>query len=546
MEWFSRLSIRWKLQIGFFIVTMVTTIFNRVLAAHELQKMIDLARSDGASPLLIAHMVESRADYIFNAFWESGIEFAVQFALIGVVATFFLRPIIELGNSLRAIEGGDLTHSVPQTAQDEIGILQKNTQSVVEKLNHILADVDTSGRKMEQAAFQIASLSNSIADVAHHQKDRSSEVMGATRELNAVSAEVMTLASQAAGQTREVASRAKAGEQAVVRNADAMNMTVNNVQEVTHQVADLANSAQQITAIIDTIKEIAGQTNLLALNAAIEAARAGEQGRGFAVVADEVRKLAERTTSSAVEVTHIVDAITSSVSGVSGSIDKVVNQVQENQKVSSETAEVMGNMANAVIHAAQTNDHITEASQRQMAQFEAVEERLNELFRTLEESTNKVDTTAAIGNDLHRVAQTLTGLMAGFSIRKQTRISPAPGEKRKTPRLENSLLVNIMQNGQKLESLALDFSLTGLRVQLPRALNLEEPVDIDVFGVAQDYSSFAAQKPVKARGHVCWQKTNDEGGVQCGIQFDHPSPELHRRLEACFDYFHKEPHFDHA
>ena len=86
MNWFMNLSIRWKFQVGFFVVTMVTTVYNRILASHELQQMIDIARQMGASPAAVQAMIDNRAAYHFNSVWESGIEFALQFMLIGLVA----------------------------------------------------------------------------------------------------------------------------------------------------------------------------------------------------------------------------------------------------------------------------------------------------------------------------------------------------------------------------------------------------------------------------------------------------------------------------
>lgn len=123
MDWFRNLSIRWKFQLAFFVVTMVTTIFNRVLAAHELQKMIDIARSGGAPAEVIRQLVDDRMLYIYNSFWESGLEFLVQFIIIGAIATVFVRPIKALCLALQAVEKGDLTRPVQVSQQDELGVL---------------------------------------------------------------------------------------------------------------------------------------------------------------------------------------------------------------------------------------------------------------------------------------------------------------------------------------------------------------------------------------------------------------------------------------
>ena len=121
-RWFMSLSIRWKLQFGFFAVTMVTTIFNRVLATNELAKLISIANENNVDQIIIEKLEVSRNAYIFNSFWESGIEFILQFIIIGIVASFLVRPIRNLVDALKAVEKGDLTKNVENKSLDEIGM----------------------------------------------------------------------------------------------------------------------------------------------------------------------------------------------------------------------------------------------------------------------------------------------------------------------------------------------------------------------------------------------------------------------------------------
>ncbi len=541
-NWFLSLSIRWKLQFGFFFVTMVTTVYNRILASHELGHMVDIARTNGVSAQIISQLEANHSAYIFNSFWESGLEFALQFFLIGVVARLFVKPIQGLCNALKAVVQGDLTHEVVISSRDEIGMLEVSFNEVLNKLNHIMREVDASGREMGQSAFQIAKISHEIAEVGRNEQSRSAEVSNVTDQLHHISESVQTQAMDAAERAKQTEERAREGIRMVQKNISEMEGTAQEVNLAVDKIFELEQSAGQIHEIITTIQTIAKQTNLLALNAAIEAARAGEQGRGFAVVADEVRKLAERTTRSAGEVSDIIGQLGGNVQQVTASMNVVVSRVHDNQQVAGETAAVIEHMAGEVAQTASANEGISGAIGEQISNVNLLQERLVHLFSTLSESSAKVETTAAIGDSLHKVTGKLNQLMSGFTFESVNVIEPEQNERRTFPRATNRLLVEATQSGKSFECSSLDFSLVGMRLMLNKKLDDAQPVELAVCLPQNDLDQYEGQQPLMLRGRVSWQRL--EGGRnQCGIAFEGMSEDAGRKLRECFKYYNKTPEF---
>ena len=541
-NWYNSLSIRWKLQFGFFMVTMITTVYNRMLASHELGQMVDIARTGGVAQQVIDKLVQNHNAYIFNSFWESGLEFMLQFVIIGFVASLFVRPIRALRQALKEVEKGDLTKGVKNTSRDEIGELETSFNDMLSKLNHIMREVNESGKEMEQSAFQIAKISHEIAEVGRKEQSRSEEVNSATQQLHEISESVQAQASEATIRAQTTEAQAREGINIVQKNISEMENTVQEVNLAATKISELEKSAAQIRAIITTIQTIAEQTNLLALNAAIEAARAGEQGRGFAVVADEVRKLAERTTQSAGEVSNIIGQLGGKVNEVTKSMGVVVEKVHDNQKLAGETATVIERISVDIAETASANSGISKASGVQIGNVDVLKNTLRDLFSTLHESSDKVETTAIIGDGLHKVTGKLNLLMADFTFDHSNMIETAQHEKRSYPRASNRLLVNVTQGDLAVECTSLDFSLAGIRLMMSRQLDRSQPIEMELYLPQEDLKQYEAQQPIRLPGKISWQRQEQDKHV-CGVAFGKLTDEATARLRECFRYYNKESEF---
>lgn len=542
LEKIMSLSIRWKLQLSFFLVTMVTTIFNRLLASHELDKMIEITRANGVAKQVVDQLSANHSAYIFNSFWESGIEFAIQFAIIGVLANNFVRPILALCKSLKAVEEGDLTKGVENKSRDEIGVLEKSFNDVLANLNKIMREVDDSGKHMGQSAYQIATISHDIAEVNKKEQSRSKAVTDATDELHKISSKVQESARSATERAMQTEERANEGIRTVQKNIEEMEQTAHEVNRAATEISELVQVADQIHNILGTIKTIAGQTNLLALNAAIEAARAGDAGRGFAVVADEVRKLAEKTNSSAVEVSQIIAQLTGKVMQVSDSMNVVVEKVHANQQVAGETASVIQAMVGQVSESAEASRGITEASKQQIDNLAMLGGTLDNLFVTLRESSAKMETTATIGDNLYVVTKRLNDLMTGFTFEQTWNIEPSQHEKRRYPRAQNNLLVKVGQSDRNLEGVTKDFSMTGMNLALPNSLDKNKKLSLDIYLPRENLLQYENQAPVNLVGRVAWQRVED-GSHLCGVEFVDMDDSKRNYLKTCFDFFNKKAEF---
>ena len=489
-------------------------------------------------------------DDVNDIFWQRVIGLVlmdVSGALVLGLAIFVIgrsiaRPLAEAATLGHAVAEGRLDNQIEVTCGGETGELLTSLKRMQEKLGTILREVDDCGRNMGQSAYRVATISSEIADVSRQQESRSGEVAQAMHQLHQISSDVQQQAADAADRSSRVESLAREGSISVQQNIGSMDETTTQVGKASGEIRELEDSAQQIHTIVNAIKEIAGQTNLLALNAAIEAARAGEDGRGFAVVADEVRKLAERTTNSAAEVSGIIDQVSTKVRQVATTMSLVVEKVHVTQEQARNTAHTIDDMAQHAVETARANQEISAASHQQVDRFQLLESTLDTLFAILKESGSKVETTAAIGEDLRTVTERLNNIMAGFTFDSGITIQPSQHEKRRAPRAQNSLRIVVNQGDTTLDAVSSDFSLTGLRLRVTQALDAQVPIRMGLYLPSEDLQEYQNQTPMPLNGRITWQKP-EGGNYFCGVEFSDVGDSQRDKLKRCFSFFGKNAEF---
>ena len=476
----------------------------------------------------------------------AGLALLLSIPFLLIVFLFIRRSVTRpLANAVAVAElvaEGRLDNDIRITSYDETGALLTALTKMQDKLHAVLKEVEDCGRNMGQSAFQVAAISNEISDVSKQQEGQSGEVTNAMQQVHQISSEVQAQAIDASDRSDQVEKLAREGIENVRQNIGSMEETTHQVNRASAEIQELEQFAQLIHSIVNVIKEIAGQTNLLALNAAIEAARAGEAGRGFAVVADEVRKLAERTTRSATEVSGIIGQLSGKVEQVVTTMNVVVQKVNITQEEAQKTASTMEGIAVTAVDTARANQRISCVSQQQVEQFGLLRSTLENLFAVLRESGRKVKTTAAMGEDLRAVTGRLNDIMSGFTFTGGLRIEAAQNEKRRAPRANNSLRVKITQEDTSFEAVASDFSLKGLRLRLTHPVREREQIDLAIYLPNDDLDQYGKQEPLRVRGSIAWQRKNGEN-YQCGVEFQDLDGAKVELMKKCFEFYNKNAEF---
>jgi methyl-accepting chemotaxis protein len=325
---------------------------------------------------------------------------------------------------------GDLTVSAVKEKEDTIGQLYDAFNKAINNIHGLVTQVHEAVQATASAGSQISSSSEELAAGAQQQSSQTMEVASAVEQMTKTILHTSTNASLAADKSKNSGSIALEGGKVVKETIESMNHIAEVVERASATVQELGNSSNQIGEIIQVIDDIADQTNLLALNAAIEAARAGEQGRGFAVVADEVRKLAERTTKATKEIAAMITKIQHDTAEAVESMEKGTIQVKSGRELTYKAESSLKEIITSVNETLGTVSEVASASEEQSSAAEQISKSIESISSVTQEAAQGTQQIARATEDLNRLTENLLGLVGQFKLSNERKKTADSGTNR--------------------------------------------------------------------------------------------------------------------
>lgn len=352
------------------------------------------------------------------------IGYTVLILLLSSVAAYYLTgfllgPLAHLEESMAKLSGGqgDLTMRIPvENAKDEIGMAAVSFNRFMEGLQAIVRDLLDQTSQISQYATGFAAVAEQVAHGSRRQHETVSSIVSSMDNMTLSIGIVSQSAEEAETISREAGAHARQGEQVVQEASAEINRIADSVSQIAQTVTSLGQRSNEISGIVQVIKEIAEQTNLLALNAAIEAARAGEQGRGFAVVADEVRKLAERTSSATQEIGNMILTIQTETQTAVSSMENGLAQVRQGVLLANQAGDSLARINNGSMQTSKVIEGIADATRQGNAASEEIARGVSDIAQMAQERVDISQKISDSAQQLELVATRLQNVVGKFHI----------------------------------------------------------------------------------------------------------------------------------
>lgn len=382
---------------------------NAILATQ-----VDLANKTTIETGLLVE--ESVSEGTRNTVVITLISIALAVAIAWITLTSITRPLGRVNEMLNVVSSGDLSRKLDESGNDEFAQLSRNCNLLIESLRNLIQSIVSRSTQLATAAEQTSAVTAQSTTAIVEQRTQVEQAASATTEMSSTSQSVLSSANDALGEIKQADDEAERVKVISGRNRETIELLANEVESASQVINKLQQDSASIGGILDVIRGIAEQTNLLALNAAIEAARAGEQGRGFAVVADEVRTLASRTQESTQEIQNMIEVLQGGAEKAVSVMDTGKKQATNCVEQSVQAEQALDTITHAVHEAFDRSSQIATAAEEQSVVAHEISENLESIVAIAEQTTAGSQQTAESSSEVARLAEELQQSVQEFKL----------------------------------------------------------------------------------------------------------------------------------
>lgn len=405
---------------------------DRLERRNDAEKALNASDSNIAQAVValenLLNLADKKASHVesqVNGAIATGNTFVIVVVIISIAVAAFIgyvtvraitRPLYRVNELLTVASSGDLTHRLDDSAQDEFGLLARNCNTLIGNLKELITAINVRAEQLAAASEQTSAVTAQTTHSIQDQKSQIGLVATATTEMHSTSQLVVQNAEDTLSQIRHADAEAENVRQISLENKNTIEILSRDVQEAADVINKLHQDSASIGGILDVIRGVADQTNLLALNAAIEAARAGEQGRGFAVVADEVRTLASRTQESTQEINAMIEVLQAGAEKAVSVMNQGKEQTAACVAQTEKATQALDIISDAVHKAHDVSSQIEQSAREQNTVSQEISEKLETIVGIAEETTAGAQQTSESSHEVARLAEELQQSIRQFKV----------------------------------------------------------------------------------------------------------------------------------